>query len=230
MLIAILAVLFAVPSLAQHQHEHQTQRRSTGNTPELTIDTIDAIMDAVKRKPEYYDSALKRFESADSTASLLDLAIVYYAYPLSQNYKGGYYHDDADKVNNLIKAGKKLDAYRTAMEARKSNPASLSLLYYAICSAPEDTDVYYDLCKKFTSLCRCILAFGDGQTCENPHKVIYVADEYMLLYHYMNAEIQGQSLMEDFCDKIEYKDKDGNEGEIYFNVKDILTRHHKDAK
>ena len=66
-------------------------------------------------------------------------------------------------------------------------------------------------------LMQSVMQSGDGRTPKTAFKVISVAEEYSVLREF-GATVNGQTLMDGPCDKMECKFPDGKDVTVYFDV------------
>lgn len=222
-------VLLTVSSISYGQTEEAAVVIQIPNETEknLTIKDLDTIKSLVTENPEAYAAAVAKFESLDPLLNYADVAVVYFGYAYTPEYKGGYYTKDTDAVRELLEKEDYEGAHQKVIELRKINPSSLELVFYGIISSEEGSLERRQMVQKFVNLCDCITRFGEG-TSDNPYRVIRIDDEYRFLYTFLNVdEITSQALV--------VSDKDGSQCDalsfrlrnipftLYFDVTEILA-------
>lgn len=152
----------------------------------------------------YYPKLLQRFNDFDSTLTIEDYALIYYGF----SFQDAYLKNQPDeRVLNTLQKDKNYDGL--ILESKKIlavNPVSLTAndcMTYALLktSRPEiEWKKYQD---RFRAIRKVIASSGDGLTCESAFKVIYVSDEYNMLYTYYDVEKVHSQKLSDLCDRFE---------------------------
>lgn len=218
--ILYLLVLFAVSAYAQ------TSLPAKINMEQIKKEITD------KNGPFYYSNLKNRFLSLDTTLNAEDYKHIYYGFAFDSNYNALSTENDI-----LRKTAKENNFNLLRKEAEKiinKNPANLKALYYlgyAINQLDSNDyrwkvylDMYYDMMN-------VIAKSGDGFTPETAIKVIFVSDEYELIYRYYEmSKSKGQTLEGNYdvlkVEPNEYYKKD----KIYFDISEELESEAKAFK
>jgi tetratricopeptide (TPR) repeat protein len=195
-------------------------------------DEIEINFDEIKTKVEnvnsesYYPKLLKRFNEFDSALSLEENALIYYGFSFQVNYilnkpneeKLSALSNDKDYEKLKIECQKILERNPVSLEANNKMGYALFKL-----GKPEIEWKKYQ--KRYKDIRKVIVYSGNGLSCESAFKVIYVSDEYNIIYDYFEiTKVEQQSLV-GTCDKLLiepsnfYKVK-----EIYFDASRSLIR------
>ena len=194
---------------------------------ELTIN-----YDSIKTKTEntkstyYYPKLLDRFNDCDETLTLEEYAIIYYGFTFQKEYLNK--QPDEKILNELLK---KEDYKQLEIECRRilgQNPVSLSAndnLGYALFKQGRKEAEWKKYQKRYRAIRKVIVYSGNGLSCETAFKVIYVSDEYNILYSYFQVEEINKQTLDGLCDKFDilptefYKSKT-----VYFDISRKLIR------
>ena len=194
---------------------------------ELNID-FDKIKAEINNQESdsFYPKLLKRFNDCDSTLTLQDYSLIYYGFSFQDNYLKNTPKED--KLNELLKSN---DYEKVVLECQKildSNPVSLlanNKMGYALFKLKKPESEWSKYQKRYRAIRKVIVYSGNGLTSETAFKVIYVSDEYDILYDYFEIpKIQRQTL-EGFCDKFDVTPSDYYKvKEVYFDISRKLIR------
>jgi tetratricopeptide (TPR) repeat protein len=194
---------------------------------ELNID-FDKIKAEINNQESdsFYPKLLKRFNDCDSTLTLRDYSLIYYGFSFQDNYLKNTPKED--KLNELLKSN---DYEKVVLECQKildSNPVSLlanNKMGYALFKLKKPESEWSKYQKRYRAIRKVIVYSGNGLTSETAFKVIYVSDEYDILYDYFEIpKIQRQTL-EGFCDKFDVTPSDYYKvKEVYFDISRKLIR------
>lgn len=175
----------------------------------------------------YYPKLLKRFNELDINLTDEENALIYYGFSFQKDYIKN--KPTEDKLRNYSKNNDYENVVKEAKKILDKNPISLEAnneLAYALFKLNKSEAEWKPFQKRYRNIRRVIALSGDGLSCETAFKVIYVSDEYNMIYSYFNIpKVKGQSLI-GMCDKIEneigeyYKTT-----EIYFDASRSLLRH-----
>lgn len=167
-----------------------------------------------------YPDLLKKFNNFDESLKLEDYVLVYYGFGLQKDYL------ETDTEMDLLG----LQRYKTyeeliikCNEALKSSPVSLMANYsmaFALRKLGKPRCEWGKYRIRYQWLVRAVLSGGNGLSREASIKVLYVSDEYNLLYHWFHiSEIISQTLTDNYCDIMEVKlSEDDSIREIFFDV------------
>ncbi len=206
LLLPLCLCLFILPCRAQPQ-------------PTLHVD-YDSIRVAVENHREAYDALLERFVQADTTLMLEECALLYYGFAFTGKYDvmaGDREMSEALKRGNYAavetRAGALLESSPLLMEANFNMCVALD--------KRNDPD-WKKFIWKFIAIGKVILASGDGTSPATAYKVLYVPDEYSVLFKIMRAHsLASQTLQLDPvpCDVMTVRmGKDGPERKVYFDI------------
>lgn len=148
----------------------------------------DALQAFVKNSRPELDALLARFQAADPSLTLPEVARLYYAAPFAFGKADAAELKNAAKIYVLKNYGV---AYYLYLDALKAEPTSLLLLKKAANSnyfGTVDTPALQVQRRCIDLLQQAILATGDGSTPEQAISVVSTADEYELLYNVFLAE------------------------------------------
>lgn len=196
-------------------------------------DQININFDEIRSKVEdinsesYYPKLLKRFNDFDATLSLQENALIYYGFSFQDDYlKNKPQEEQLDDFAN------KQEYEKLRIECQKildKNPISLvanNKMGYALFKLGKPESEWKKYQKRYRDFRKVIALSGNGLSCDSAFKVIYVSDEYNIMYDYFEiSKLERQSLS-GMCDKFInepsefYKAK-----EIYFDASRSLIRH-----
>ena len=170
---------------------------------------IEINFDAIKQKVEnvnsesYYPKLLKRFNEFDPTLSLEENSLIYYGFSFQTDYVLN--KPTEDKLNTLSNIK---DYEKLKIECQKilvKNPVSLEAnnqMGYALFKLGKPEIEWKNYQKRYKDLRKVIVYSGNGLSCESAFKVIYVSDEYNIIYDYFEiTKFNKQSLL-GTCDKL----------------------------
>lgn len=193
---------------------------------DINYDTIKAKIE----KPEsdsYYPKLMKRFNEFDSTLTLQDYSLIYYGFSFQPDYIKN--KPSESQLNDLLKTS---DYEKIVIECKQildKNPVSLlanNKMGYALYKLKKPESEWKKYQNRYRTIRKVIVYSGRGLNPETAFKVIYVSDEYNILYDYFEIpKIYKQTLV-GLCDKFDidpseyYKVK-----EMYFDTSRELIRH-----
>lgn len=157
-----------------------------------------------KRKTTYYPALLERYHAFDTTLTLEEWRLLYYGFALSPDYNG---YDDQKKkeIAGFIQNKDYNSAILTCDTVFKKVPLSLVANYYkSVAMYLKDTASTdgFKYRERYYQLLGAIYSSGNGVNCETGFKVLYIPDEYEIVYRLFNLQgTKGQSL-DGNCDKI----------------------------
>lgn len=195
-------------------------------------DEIHVNFNEIKQKVEnknaesYYPKLLKRFNDFDSTLSLEENALIYYGFSFQDDYirnkpteeklKTFYNNNEYEKLK--IECQKILDKNPVSLEANNK-------MGYALFKLGKAESEWKKYQKRYRDLRKVIVYSGNGLSCESAFKVIYVSDEYNIIYDYFEiTKIDQQSLI-GMCDKLLIEPSDFYKAKhIFFDASRSLIR------
>ncbi len=155
-----------------------------------------------KQSDFYYPKLLTRFNEFDETLTIEEYALIYYGFTFQDEYLNK--QPDEKAIKELLK---KEDYKQLVIECKEiltQNPVSLSAndnLGYALFKLGKDETEWKRYQKRYRALRKVIAYSGNGLSCETAFKVIYVSDEYNMLYSYFDVETINQQTLDGLCDK-----------------------------
>ncbi|NDW12701.1 DUF4919 domain-containing protein [Bacteroides sp. 214] len=195
---------------------------------ELSVDYGEIKKTVENKESEYfYPKLLQRFNNFDESLTLEEYALIYYGF----SFQDDYIKNQPDE-RILSEIMKDEDYNKLIVECEnilKRNPVSLKAndcMGYALFKLNKPESEWKKYQNRFRGLRKAIVYSGNGLSCETSFKVIYVSDEYSVLYDYFEiSEIYSQALTEDFCDKFEIKPSNYYQvKEVYFDISRKLIR------
>lgn len=196
-------------------------------------DGININFDEIKSKVEnvnsesYYPKLLKRFNEFDNALTIEENALIYYGFSFQEDYL-----KNKPREEELKKFAENKDYENVVKEAQKileKNPVSLTAnneLAYALFKLGKPESEWKRYQKRYRDIRKVIAFSGNGLSCDSAFKVIYVSDEYNMIYDYFEIpKVSGQSLS-GLCDRFindvgEYY----KATEIYFDASRSMIRH-----
>ncbi len=157
-----------------------------------------------KKSNSYYPKLLKRFNDFDNTLTIEDYALVYYGFSFQDDYLKN--QPDERALNKLQKEENYEELILESKKILAVNPVSLSAIDCLIDALQEtgrpetEWKKYQD---RFRAIRRVIASSGNGMSCESAYKVIYVSDEYNMIYTYFNVEKVHSQKLSGLCDRFE---------------------------
>src|SRR6186713_2389434 len=133
-----------------------------------------------------YAKLLERFNAFDTTLTIDDHRLLYYG----AVYQPGYSAVPELKQKEINAAITKRDftnVIALCNEVLKKYPISLTANFakgLALVSANANDTVYGNYMNRYASLLRTIASSGNGKTCKTGFKIIFIADEYEMIYKY----------------------------------------------
>jgi len=195
---------------------------------ELDID-YDKIKQTIENKESqyFYQKLLQRFNDFDESLTLEEYALIYYGFSFQDNYLKN--QPDEKILSELYKSNEYDKLIVECKKVLETNPVSLTAndyMGYAHFKLEKPEKEWKKYQNRFRGLRKAIVYSGNGLTCETSFKVIYVSDEYDILYDYFDvSEIYSQSLTEGLCDKFIIKPSDYYQvSEIYFDISRKIIR------
>ncbi len=175
----------------------------------------------------YYPKLLKRFNAFDDSLTLEENALVYYGFSFQEDYL-----KNKPREEQLKTFANNKDYENVVKEAQKileKNPVSLSAnneLGYALFKLGKPESEWKNYQKRYRDIRKVISSSGNGMSCENAFKVIYVSDEYNMIYDYFEIPKVRRQGLSGLCDK--FSNEVGayyKATEIYFDASRSLIRH-----
>jgi len=195
------------------------------NKLEINFDSIKAKIE-YPESDNYYPKLLKRFKEFDTTLTHQDYALIYYGFSFQDDYIKN--KPEEFTLKDLVKAE---DYEKIIIECQKvlnKNPVSLRAnneMGYSLFKLHKPDSEWKKYQKRYRAIRKVIAYSGHGYSPETAFKVIYVSDEYNMLYKYFDIQkIHQQSLM-GLCDKFVVDPSEYYKGnEVYFDISRKLIR------
>lgn len=194
---------------------------------------INVNFDEIKLKVEnvnsenYYPKLLKRFNKFDSTLSLEENMLIYYGFSFQKDYLNNKPTEEQLETLTNNEEYEKLKI--ECQKILNKNPVSLvanNKMGYALFKLGKPESEWKKYQKRYRDFRKVIASSGNGLSCDSAFKVIYVSDEYNMIYDYFEISKLGSQSLSGLCDKFSnepskfYKAK-----EIYFDASRSLIRH-----
>ena len=195
---------------------------------ELNIDYAEIKQTVTNKESEYYyPKLLQRFNRFDETLTLEEYALIYYGFSFQDDYLVN--QPNEKKLFELINLEDYNGLIAECEKVLETNPVSLAAndnMGYALFKLGKSEKEWKNYQNRFRGLRKAIIYSGNGLTCETGFKVIYISDEYNVLYDYFEIpKIYRQSLTNGLCDKFEIEPSDYFQvNEIYFDISRKLIR------
>jgi len=211
----ILLLLIIMTSLACYSQE------------ELAIDYADIKSKVSNPKlPTFYPKLLKRYNEFDTTLTLEDKAMIYYGFSFQDNYIRK--KPSEVKLDSLIDANDYEAAVIESQKILDLNPVSLNAnnqLGYAFFKLGKPETEWKKYQNRYRDFRKIIALSGNGSSCQTSFKVIYVDDEYDMMYSYFEIPKVKRQSLEQLCDKIEIESGTYYKPDvIYFDASRMLLR------
>jgi len=194
---------------------------------------LDINYDSIKTNIEnpkseyYYPTLLKRFNEFDSTLTHQEYALIYYGFSFQDDYLKN--KPDISKLNELSE-GEDYDAIiKECEKILVKNPVCLQAnnkMGYALYKLGKSQTEWKKYQNRYRAIRKVIVYSGNGLSAETAFKVIYVEDEYNMLYSYFEtSKIYEQSLV-GLCDKFIIEPSDYyKSSEIFFDISRKLLKY-----
>lgn len=214
----ILLLLFSILSF-------QTQAQE-----ELKIDykEIKQRIEDPKSK-DFYPTLLKRYNEFDEKLTLEEYSLIYYGFAYQDNYLKNQL--DEKKLSTLEQQEKYDELISMCEKILKLNPVSLKandLMAYSLYKTDKSETEWKKYQNRYRTLRKVITYSGDGLSCETAFKVIFVSDEYNMLYTYFDIEKVHKQTLVGLCDKFEITpSKYFQSNQVFFDISRKLLRTEK---
>lgn len=192
---------------------------------EINFDKIKATIENIE-SVNYYPKLLKRYNDFDSTLTTQDYSMIYYGFSFQDNYIKN--QPDEKILNNLSQTKDYKKIIAECQKILDKNPVSLNAnnqMGYALFNLGRPASEWKKYQNRYRAFRKVIVYSGNGLSTESAFKVIYVSDEYDILYKYFDIEkIQRQTLV-GMSDKFEITPtQQYNSKEMYFDISQKLKR------
>ena len=194
---------------------------------------LNINFDEIKSKVEnvnsetYYPKLLKRFNEFDTTLTLEENSLIYYGFSFQENYlKNKPKEDQLETLSNNKEYEKLVIECQNMLE---KNPVSLEAnnkMGYALFKLGKPETEWKKYQKRYREFRKVISLSGNGLSCESAFKVIYVSDEYNMIYDYFEISKISRQSLSGLCDRfINDVSEYYKSTEIYFDASRSLLRH-----
>ena len=169
-----------------------------------------------------YDSLLNRFQTQDTTLSIVDLQAVYYGSAFYGSPSNGLSNK---RLNAITETEGTEGAILYVDSVLASSPLNLEALLtrFTLAHRVQDTITTHAYYWQYARLVDAIYATGDARSEKTALHVVCVDDEYTIMYYVMQVSPEGQTLTSSLCDKIDIVTKNGTRLPVYFDVQLILA-------
>jgi hypothetical protein len=181
----------------------------------------------------YYPKLLKRYNDFDSTLTVEEYRLLYYGFVFQPGYSG-YDNHNKKEIQEELSAGMNSAASRLCDSVFKKIPVSLQTNYYkslALIRMGKTGEPVQKYARRYRGLRDAILQTGDGKSQETALHVIFVTDEYHIMYYHFDLEqIKSQSLIYP-CDMfVVKKNKKYRSKKIWFDISEAFNAMSKQFK
>ncbi len=172
-----------------------------------------------KNKDSYYPKLLKRYNAFDKTLNPDEYMLIYYGFSFQNTYLSAQNADE--KLADLAKSKDYKKLIAECERVLQINPVSLranNLMAMALFET-EKTEEGVKYQNRYRAIRKTIATSGNGRSCKTALKVIFIADEYNMLYSYFDVEkIHAQKLV-GLCDYFEVDPTEYLQAkDIYFDI------------
>ena len=175
----------------------------------------------------YYSELMRRFDAFDTTLTPEDYRMIYFGFVFNEKYSA-FPEDKSKEIRTQIDSGNFDNAIKLCDSVLQNIPVFLRANYlkgYCLFKINKEDSLAKKYFNRYFYLTDAIISTGNGLTCKSGFKVIFIADEYEVIYNYFEVEgFSGQSLSSpcdilhiEPSDKFRYKD-------IYFDADEILKK------
>lgn len=175
----------------------------------------------------YYPKLLQRYNDFDSTLTIWEYALVYYGFSFHENYMKAQSADkDIKKIANEEDYEKTITVCEQVL---KINPVSLDAnneIGYALFKLGKPESEWKKYQTRYRAIRKVIAMSGDGLSAKTAFKVIFVSDEYNMMYSYFEiSKIHSQALTNEACDRFKIDPGEYySNSEIYFDISRKLIK------
>ncbi|SHF91922.1 DUF4919 domain-containing protein [Dysgonomonas macrotermitis] len=180
----------------------------------------------------YYPKLLERYNAFDPSLTITDYVYIYYGFAFQKDYLVN--QPGEERMNQLMEKGQYEDAIAECNKILEKNPVSLeanNALAYAMFQLNKPEAEYEPYRNRYKTFVDIITQSGDGKSPLTSFKVIYVADEYNIMFsHFEIPEIVFRhQLVNAGYDYFKIKPSALYKSEdIYFEIPEKLNNIHKE--
>ncbi|MFZ7116803.1 MAG: DUF4919 domain-containing protein [Bacteroidota bacterium] len=177
--------------------------------------------------PTYYPQLLSRYENFDPELTNADFRLIYYVFAFNKKYTG-FSSEKSKEINDFLKLKKYQDAIVTCDSVLSETPISLRANYlkgYALFKKDSSDTLAVKLLERHQKLMNAIVSSGDGLKCKSGFAVLFISDEYEIIYKYFEIEkFMGQSLQTP-CDILTIEPNSKfKQSSVYFDASKIIEK------
>lgn len=166
----------------------------------------------------YYPSLLKRFKTFDTTLTSQDYRLLYYGFVFQPAYNAYADHKGAE-IKKKIKALQFEEAIVLCDSVLEKIPVSLVANYYrglAMHFTDKNDPAYLPYRNRYYQLQKAILSSGNGASCPSAFRIIFVDDEYDMIYNYFEIKKHTSQSLTGNCDQFKVVPSEYYFSEIIF--------------
>jgi len=196
---------------------------------------LDINFDDIKEKIEnkesvnFYPKLLKRYNKFDKSLTLEEYSLVYYGHTFSENY---IRNRPSEKLLKELIKDKEYE--KIIIECKKilvTNPVSIKAndwISYSMYKLNKPKAEWSKYKNRLDSLRKVILESGRGYSAEKAFKVIYISDQYDMIYDFFKISKVLNRKLEGLCDKFTIvSSKIYEPNVIYFDMSQKLIQYQK---
>ena len=163
----------------------------------LNIDYSE-IEQIVEVNKGLYDELFDRYCRLDTLLTLNDYALIYYGHSFSDSYEPMVFSN----FNNLFREENYRESLDEAERVLSRNPVSIQALYNMMTALHViNNPDYKRYLNHYAAICSVIMASGDCTTPGTAMKVIYIPDEYEIMWKFLKIkELKKRPAREDEYD------------------------------
>ena len=179
------------------------------------------------KSENFYPNLLKRFNDFDLTLTNYENALIYYGFSFQEDYL----KNRPSEVNlNKLKGSENFEGLaKECLKILEVNPVSLEAnnsLGYSLFKLGKPEADWKKYQKRYRDIRKVIALSGNGLSCDTAFKVIYVSDEYNMIYSYFELNSNKRQKMVGLCDYFVNEPSEYYKAtEIYFDASRSLLRH-----
>lgn len=173
----------------------------------------------------YYPVLLKKFSAFDTTLTLQDYRLLYYGFVFQPDYDA-YADHKGGEIKKKIKALQFEEAIALCDSVLEEIPVSLVANYYrglAMHFMDKTNPAYLPYRNRYYQLQKAILSSGNGAECSSAFRIIFVDDEYDMIYNYFEIKKHTSQSLTGSCDQFTVVPSDYySSGIIFFDTSETL--------
>jgi len=174
----------------------------------------------------YYPDLIKRYNNFDNSLTDDDYAYIYLGYVFEEDYIK--YRPDEKRMSDLKDDENYTELMKECQLILNKNPVSLKAnknMAYALYKLGKEESEWRKYQNRYRVFRKIIALSGDGLTPESALKVIYVSDEYNMIYSYFEIDSIEERNFNGNCDYFKVTpSKYYKSDEIYFDISKKLMR------